>query len=336
VEAEDPKRMASILNNLGYVYHLKGDSRSGLALSQQALEIAQSLGYGRQIAMNHSTLGETRLALGQYKEAFAHYGEALSLFEGEADEEWMAIVYHELSRAKRHQAFDEAETPIEQRRARLEEAFRYAERSLQLCRDHGLLKEAPAIYYGIGVIEADLGRTDKARDYLTKSYELNKERAESFGLVVSLAALAELSYTRGDKKSVKELVKQIRELTNAQAMAVYPIFFGRALRTLAEVYLDEGEYGEALETYVEALSHIGRHGGYGKYRFDRELERLRERISELPQEIMASQCDRFIESWRAEPELARDHPEAITACLLAKLSPSRAPTKKGGSFYDSK
>lgn len=324
VEISDRKRMASILNNLGYVYHLKGDSRSGLALSQQALEIAQSLGFGRQIAMNHSTLGEIYLALGQYKKAFAHYREALALFEREADEEWMAIVYHELSRAKRHQAFDEVETPIEQREARLEEALRYAKRSLQLCEEHHLLKEAPAIYYGIGVIEADLGQIEKAEDHLRRSYELNKERAETFGLMVDLAALAELAYREKNAEKVSKIAEEARRLTaDGKIRADYPLFFGRTLRILAEVYLDEENYEQALETYIEALTHIGRHGGYGKYRFDGEVERLRKKISKLPEAARAHWIAHFIERWKADPVRAEEQPEVVTACLLAKLDPNR-------------
>ena len=336
VEISDRKRMASILNNLGYVYHLKGDSRSGLALSQQALEIAQSLGFGRQIAMNHSTLGEIYLALGQYKKAFAHYREALALFEREADEEWMAIVYHELSRAKRHQAFDEVETPIEQREARLEEALRYAKRSLQLCEEHHLLKEAPAIYYGIGVIEADLGQIEKAEDHLRRSYELNKERAETFGLMVDLAALAELAYREKNAEKVSKIAEEARRLTaDGKIRADYPLFFGRTLRILAEVYLDEENYEQALENYIEALTHIGRHGGYGKYRFDGEVERLRKKISKLPEAARAHWIAHFIERWKADPVRAEEQPEVVTACLLAKLNPNRqqgASEERGSSY----
>ncbi|MBC7232532.1 MAG: ATP-binding protein [Chloroflexi bacterium] len=323
VEVGDRKRMASILNNLGYVYHLKGGSRSGLALSQQALEIAQSLGFGRQIAMNHSTLGEIHLALDRYEEAFAHYREALALFEGERDEEWMAIVYHELSRAKRHQAFDEEETPIRQQKERLEEALRYAERSLQLCTDYHLSKELPAAYYGIGSIEADLGQIEKAKSYLQESYNLNKERGELFGLMVDLAALAELAYMEQDMEKVRELAQEARQLQSTgggKVPANYPLFFGRTLRTLAEAYLEQKNYEQALDTYIEALTHIGRHGGYGKYRFDRELKKLRKRMSEVPSEIRASWCERFIKQWQAKPDLAREHPEVITTCLLVKWS----------------
>ena len=332
VKVGDRKRLALVLNNLGYVYHLKGDGRSGLALSQQALEIAQSLGYGRQIAMNHSTLGEIHLALDQYEEAFAHYGEALALFEREADEEWMAVVYHELSRAKRHQAFDEVETPIEQREARLEEALRYAERSLQLCEDYHLLKEAPAIYYGIGSIEADLGHIEKAKGYLIKSYGLNKEGAETFGLMVDLAALAELAYTGKNVERIHKIVEEARQLmADEKIRADYPLFFGRTLRILAEVYLDDQNYEQALETYIEALPHIGRHGGYGKYRFDREVKRLQDRIAQLPEEVRGDWCNHFIERWQADSTLASEHPEVVTACRLAQITVrSKRPLGKGG------
>ena len=336
VEVGDRKRMASILNNLGYAYYLKGDSRSGLALSQQALESALSLGYERQIAMNHSTLGEIHLALDQYAEAFARYGEALALFEREADEEWMAIVYHQLAHAKHHQAFDTSETPVERREERLEEALRYAEQSLRLCEAHRLLKEAPVIQYRIGSIKLDLRETEEAEKRLEKSIELSKVQEERFHLIVALAALSELAHLKGDKTKVEEIANEARDVAGVPARADYPLFFGRILRTLAEVYLEEEEYDRALETYIEALTHIGHHGGYGKYRFDREVKRLQERIARLPEAVRADWSSRFIKRWQADPTLASEHPEVVTACLLAKSGLAAAPAKKGGSFYDSK
>jgi tetratricopeptide (TPR) repeat protein len=313
--------MAMILNNLGFVYYLTGDSQTGLTLSQQALEIAESVGMERQIAANHSTLGEIYVAFDQYQEALAHCEEALAFFEREADEEWMAVVYHELARAKYHQAFDTLETPIERRKERLEEALRYAERGLQLCEDHGLLKEAPVIQYRIGSIKLDLGEVEEAEKHLRKSLELSKGREERFHSMVALAALSELAYLKSDKTTVKEIASEARELMGIPARGEYPLFFGRTLRTLAEVYLDEEKYDQALETYVEALTHIGRHGGYGKYRFDREVRRLRERIARLPEAVRAGWSDCFIERWEADGERAAEHPEVVIACLLAKVGP---------------
>ena len=319
-EIGDRYHMAMILNNLGYVYYLTGDSRSGLALSQQALEIAESVGMERQIAANHSALGEIYLALGQYPEALANCEEAMAFFEREADEEWMAIVYHELARVKRHQAFDTAETTIEQREERLEEALRYAERSLQLCEDYGLYKEAPVIHYRVGSIKLDLGEVAEAEKHLRKSIELSEAQGERFHFMVASAALADLAYLKGDKATVGKIAREAREWMSSLARADYPLFLGRILRTLAEVYLDEGEYDLALETYVEALTHIGHHGGYGKYRFDREVKRLQENIAHLPKATRSGWSSSFIEHWRSDPTRARENPEVVTACLLAKLN----------------
>lgn len=337
IEIGDRHHMAMILNNLGYVYYLTGDSQSGLTLSQQALEIAESAGMERQVAANYSTLGEIYVAFDQYQEALAHCEQALAFFEREADEEWMAIVYHELARAKHHQAFDTLETPIEQWEERLKEALRYAERSLQLCEDHGLLKEAPVIQYRVGSIKLDLRKIEEAERHLRKSIELSRAQEERFHLMVASAALAELAYLKGDKAAVREIEGEARELMGTLARrADYPLFFGRILRTLAELYLDEEEYDQALETYIEALTHIGHHGGYGKYRFDREVKRLQERIARLPEAVRADWSSRFIKRWQADPTLASEHPEVVTACLLAKSGLAAAPAKKGGSFYDSK
>lgn len=313
--AKDRKRMAMILNNLGNAYHLKGDDHSGLMLSLQGLEIAESVsGMRRQIAANHSTLGEIYLALGQYEKALTHYERALAIFEEGMDEEWIAIVCHQISRAKRHQAFDEGEP--QRRQEWLDEALEYARRSVQLCEQHHLFKDAPSIYYGAGIILLDMGQVEEAEEYLEKSYWLNVERKEAFGLIVDSVALAEIAYLRKRYQEVERIAEESEELVGDRAE--YPLFYGRLLRTLAQAQLDQGKYDEALATYVEALTRIARHGGYGKYRTGREVALLRKRVEDLPDEIRESWSNRFIEEWESDPDRASTAPEVKTTLVLAR------------------
>lgn len=320
--ARDTFHVAWALNNLAYVYYLKGDSPSALTLSQQALDLFQRLGQRRHVATTHSTLGEICIALGQYQEGLGHYERALAIFDVEADEEWTAIVHHELARAKWHLAFEETETPLERREERLREALQHAERSLKLCEDYKLSKEFPVAYYRVGRVMLDLDELDEAERYFKESYEWSKELQDNFHLIISLASLAELAYAKGDSKGVKKRAKEAEKLMRERGLD-YPLFHGRILRLLAQVYFDEGDYDRALDNYTEALTQIGRHGGYGKYRFDRELEALRERMAKLPKEIVSTWCDRFIERWQVDEKRAAEHPEVVTTCLLAKLDLSQ-------------
>ena len=333
--ARDTFHVAWSLNNLAYVYYLKGDSPSALTLSQQALDLFQRLGQRRHVATTHSTLGEIRIALGQYQEGLGHYERALAIFDAEADEEWTAIVHHELARAKWHLAFEETETPLERREERLREALQHAERSLKLCEDYKLSKEFPIAYYRVGRVRLDLGELDEAERCFNKSYEWSKELGDDFHLIVNLASLAELAYATGDSNSVKKWAREAEESIRERGLD-YPLFYGRILRLLAQAYFDEGDYDRALDDYIEALTQIGRHGGYGKYRFDQELEALRDRISKLPKKIISSWCDRFIERWQADEKRAVEHPEVVTTCFLAKFDLSQDVREERGNSHASK
>ena len=314
----DMHRVAQVLNNLGYVRYLRGNLQSGLILCKQALSMWEEMGYLRWEGLAWSTMGEILTAIGKHKEALNAYDTALRIFGDQEDWEWMATTYHELARAKWHLAFEEVETPLEQREERLKEALQHAKWSLKLCEDYKLSKEFPVAYYRVGRIRLDLDELDEAERCFNKSYECSKELQDNFHFIISLASLAELAYAKGDNKGVKKRAKEAEKLIGERGLD-YPLLYGRILRLLAQVYLDEGDYDPALDNYIEGLAQIGRHGGYGKYRLDRELEVLRERITKLPEKIASPWCDRFIERWQADKERAAEHPEVVTACRLAKL-----------------
>lgn len=308
-QVKDYETMSQILNNWAYVYHLKGDEERALTLCLQGIEAAKSTS---QKGASHSTLGEIYLALNRYEEAFMHYNIALSIFEGIRDEEWIALLYHEISRAKRHQAF--AQSDDSRKSEMLQEALKHAQTSLELCERYSLQQHAPAIYYGMGAILLDLERLEEAEIYLEKSLRLNRERQEHFGLIVDLSALAEIAYRNSDYGKVESIAKRAQSLVGDRAE--YPVFYGRLLRTLAQVQLDQGQYDVALGTYVEALSEILRHGGYGKYGMGNEVTHLRQQILRLPKDRGLSWADQFIQQWQSDK--SRHAPEIIAAVRLAE------------------
>jgi tetratricopeptide (TPR) repeat protein len=67
------------LGNLALVSHNLGDEQTTLAYGQEALQLAQEIGYRSMIAYAFSLLGHALAGLGRYDEAERHYQQALVL-----------------------------------------------------------------------------------------------------------------------------------------------------------------------------------------------------------------------------------------------------------------
>ncbi|MBN2004748.1 MAG: hypothetical protein JXA21_15430 [Anaerolineae bacterium] len=313
--------IASILNNLGYAYYLQGHSDTGRRYCLQALAVVPPSDI-QQLGLVNSTLGEICLGLGQYSEASQYYEAALSSFKDIANNEGQAIVHMEISHSKRHLASMNVSQSPDERESLLLSALENARASIQICERYNLRKDIPLCYYEIGRVLIDLRSFDDASAYLEKSYPQNLQRAGGFALA-DLTALAEIAYQQRDYQKVERWVGETQNPENRDRLletqrADSELFYGRLLRFLAEAYIEQARYDAALPTYVKALTHIAHHGGYGAYRMDQELDRLKSHIAKLPAAVRTSWCDRFIESWKASINSSQ-YPEVLAEVRLAKM-----------------
>ena len=313
--------IASILNNLGYAYYLRGDKSNGLSYCLQALGIVPPSDT-QQIGFINSTLGEIYLGLGNYGEASRHYEVALACFKDISNNEGQVIVQAEISHSKRHLASMEAKPSVE-RKTLLTSALENAQASVEICQRYNLLKDMPLCYYEIGRVLIDLEKFDKASAYLEASYPQNLRRAGGFALA-DLTALAEIAYYQQDYVQVEHWVNETRvpekkKILFGSQRTDTELFYGRLLRFLAESQLEQAQYDQALLTYQEALIRISHHGGYGAYRLDHELDRLKEHIAELPPDVKNSWCDRFIQVWQSGTDSDKYRRSVLAAVRLARL-----------------
>jgi hypothetical protein len=174
----------------------------------------------------------------------------------------------------------------------------------------------------MGRVLIDLQRFDRADNYLKKSYPQNLKRVGGFALA-DLVALAEAAYRQQDYEKVEEWVNETRipwkrEILLGSQRADSELFYGRLLRFLAESQLGQERYDDALLTYVEGLRYIAKHGGYGAYRLDRELDRLRNHIAQLPANTKSQWCQRFIEVWESD-DFSSKYSEVVATVRLAQI-----------------
>jgi tetratricopeptide (TPR) repeat protein len=207
----------------------------------------------------------------------------------------------EISHSKRHLAHMIAEEPSAEREVHLQSALKHAKTSVLICEQYNLRKDLPLCHYEVGRTLIDLRRFEEAKEHLKLSYPQNLKRAGGFALA-DLVALAEIAHEQHDYEELERLVEEVKDDSKAKSLQVgkradAELFKGRLLRLYAQAQFEQGQYKAALHSYVEALKRIARHGGYGAYNLDYELEQLMDYITQLPDEIKASWCNRFIEKW---------------------------------------
>jgi tetratricopeptide (TPR) repeat protein len=75
----DDRKLAVVLNNLGYRLFIQGEHEQGRRLSEEALSIARLLGDRTGMQLPLINLGLAALLEGRYEDAFACYSEAFRL-----------------------------------------------------------------------------------------------------------------------------------------------------------------------------------------------------------------------------------------------------------------
>ncbi len=93
----------------------------------------------------------------------------------------------------------------------------------------------------------------------------------------------------------------------------YPLFFGRMRRIQADIAFEMKEYDQALDYYAQGIAQIRQHGGYGMYFIDQELDRLEEKLHQLPPAIFA-EWGKYLKEYWAQQEPAERYSVLISWC----------------------
>ena len=219
----------------GILARLQGDLPAALALHQEGLAIAQTLGEGRAIARSHYNVGIVLVYLGEYQAAERHLNESLSLSRQIPDQSCEAQALNGLGNlALERQAYDEA---------------RHAyNRSLALSRELGDQRGIAGALNNLGSVETSQGRFAVATSIYAESVALNRELGDKYGTAMALnnlgLVLLEQDQFAAAEASLQESLLLSREVGNRASIAgtlssLASIRLGRNDPTMAKVYLRE-------------------------------------------------------------------------------------------------
>lgn len=318
-EEHDKDVIASLLNNLGYVFGIKRQYDVAENHCLQAADLWKEIGLTSQIGRVDISLGIFHRDRGNYEQAIELFDQAIVRAWGSDDFEIMGLAYCHLAWAKlfKWEVINRTailEWDVDKKKGTfidkelLIEARKNFDYCLTLAEERNLAELLPSIlhqmsnvYWWLGWLEDEHYKLI-AREYNTKALEESEIRDNFRYAIDSLVGNAEFDYDAGDYRNIPAYAEELRVKYGSKKKQ-HLLYFGRMDRILGDIAYNGGEHDEALKHYTEALPKIQRHGGYGKYSTQIELLRLERKLDKLSISEVNMWLKHFQEHWKKRAEL---------------------------------
>jgi len=175
--------------------------------------------------------------------------------------------------------------------------------SARFAEDFGHKADLPGIYLLTATVKWYLGGQtnnsilrQEARQMMDKAYNTSLEVGYLRYIIHSLVRKAEFDYEEEIFDLIPKYTREIFE-TYGDKKEIFPLYFGRMIRIEADISLKNKEYEDAVQKYAESIPLIKQHGGFGRYSFTRELERLEAKLNNLPVSISREMLINLRDVW---------------------------------------
>lgn len=318
-EEQDKDLIASLFNNLGYVFGLRKQYDIAENYCSLAADIWSKMGLTSQLGRVDISLGIFQRDRGNYEEAINLLNRAVERVRRSSNFEVIGLAYYHLAWAKwfkweeinKSVILDWDETKKIDDFIEIELLLE-SKKDFDFCLDiaenrgatellPGILHEMSYVYWWFGWLQDEQYKS-KARELNTRAYLESEKRDNIRYAIESIVGDAEFDYDEREYSKIQEYAAKLETSYGKEEMQ-YLLFFGRTTRILGDVTFLKGQYNEALMHYTEALPKIQRHGGYGKYSTQRELQRLERKLDKLSLAEVNIWLDHFQTEWGKKAEL---------------------------------
>jgi serine phosphatase RsbU (regulator of sigma subunit) len=226
--------LAAALNNIGYIYNAKGQTKEAVTYFSRSLKISEEIGDKKGIASSLNNLISAFNKQGQVKEVLDYLSRSLKTRAGGIiNKSDIAASLNNLG-------------TIHNSKGQLKEALAYYSRSLKIREEIGDKNGIASSLNNIGIIHNKQGQVKEALDYLNRSLKLREEIGSKPVIATCLNNIGVI-YNDQDQLN-KALVYGLKSLTISQEIGS-PACIERASGLLSEVYEKEGKGIKALEMY---------------------------------------------------------------------------------------
>ena len=255
-EIEDRKDEVALLGNIGHLFEVSIDLDSAVFYYGKAYELAREIEYLRGEADVLHNIGNIYHRMSEYDSAKKYYETSKRIFEAMGNRKGVADNLGKLGAVERKQGhYGEAILLLDQ-------ALKY----FKNLREGGLFKGEAEILNTLALVYQEIGKYNKALDYLKEIKELYEIRNDTVGIAIAMENIGnsyfELSESKKEysdsaltyfEKSIEIFKRKNKEVEEANGLNNKGLVYQR----LGKIDKALSLYNEALKVYSELKNTIG-------------------------------------------------------------------------------
>lgn len=302
--------IASILNNIGYVWGLSQNYRLAYQYCNDAIKIWSRENQNTKIALGEAAIGILERDQGNYDRSIRLLNSALS--RDNLQPEVLCRTYFHLGWTQWFKAESQETADIDL----LNSAAISLEESKKIAKEYEVNKELPGInhqlasvYWRVGRITNDVAKCTMARKLNEESYNLGVKFENIHYIIDSVVGMAEFDLDENDDRNMQkyfEILKPFRKFG-------FPLYFGRMERILGDFSYRANDLQTAFKKYSKGISQINLHGGFGPYSIFAELSALTEKVERLNKHEAQKWVKYLKSSWQ-KSQRKPTHADLIVWC----------------------
>jgi tetratricopeptide (TPR) repeat protein len=184
-EEELPPSLEGVVaNDLGLLYHNRGEWERAIEYYEHSLAITQKVGDEHTVVRTFNNLGGVYRARREWERAIEYYERSLEMREKVGDEHGMATIFNNLG-------------ALYQDKGEWERAIEYYERSLAILEKMGDEYRMAGTFNNLGVVYQDRGEWERAIGYHERSLAIVQKVGDEHGIALSYNNIARLHQDQG-------------------------------------------------------------------------------------------------------------------------------------------
>lgn len=287
-------------SNLGYVRGLQNKYERAERLLNLSIEIFESAGRNREIAWPETNLGIIARDAGRYEISIRYLNRATHRLRLPDDHKELCRAYFHLGWTQWFKAF---ELPNIVDIKVLENARELFLESLEIADRYSYNLEKPGIYHQLATVTWLLGLYNNDENLRLKGRELNKRALDISRELNNIryaidALVGEMEFDLVEKpEDYTGLLQIFEQIEKEHNRNLFSLYFGRAERILGDCAFINGELAVAFLHYEKGFPLIAKHGGYGPYSLNVELDKLGDTIQKLSQNQAGEWIEYLADRW---------------------------------------
>ena len=239
------KYKADALNNIAYLYIMKGESAKAIDYYNKAKRISEKINDKPALSSYYVGVGYIYDNTGNIEKALEYYHKSLKINEELNDKTGMSVALNNIGSIYNDQGY-------------IDKALEYYTKSLKLSRESNDIPGVAQAYNNIGYVYDHKNDLDKGLEYYNKALEIFEKIEDKAGIASSYSNIGHIYKLKGEIETslgyYNKGLKVYKEVGDKEGVTYM-------LNNIATIQMDRGELQKAKTNAIENFS-IARELGY--------------------------------------------------------------------------